>query len=127
MLHKNIIDWSLKYADKILNNFSDEDDGNLVYDPIIFNIVSRINLVNKRGGADHMVKAFEIERYLDLAVQKVESSLLYRISVVLRSKMSDTLVRKVMCLVYPDYLLDLFLPPDSPVESSLLLDSHNHQ
>jgi hypothetical protein len=111
-MHKNIVEWCLKYGKQVMNNFNDDEDDNLAYDPVVFNLISRIKLVEKRGGDTHSVEVFEIDRYLEQVVEKVLGSLEYSKILALRSKLSNECFRQTLSDLYPEYLIALLYPQD---------------
>lgn len=108
-IHKNIISWCLEYGEQIMNN-SDDDD-NLAYDPVVFNLISRVNTVNKRGGDAHLVTTFEINRYLEQTIKKILESNEYNKVEELRNTLSENELEKVIIGMYPKYLIDLLYQP----------------
>lgn len=102
-------EWCLKYGKELMYNESDEES--LVFEPAIFNISQRVMRVHKGGGDDHLRKSFEIDRYLDIARQKIKDSLEYKIINRMKEILGDDniAVPIIAEYLYPSYVYDLIL------------------
>ena len=102
-------EWCLKYGKELMYNESDEES--LVFEPAIFNISQRVMRVNKGGGDDHLRESFEIDRYLNIARQKIKDSLEYKIINRMKEILGDDniAVPIIAEYLYPSYVYDLIL------------------
>lgn len=102
-------EWCLKYGKELMYNESDEDS--LVFEPAIFNISQRVLRVEKGGGDEHLRESFQIDKYSDIARQKIKDSLEYKIISRMKEILGDDniAVSIVAEYLYQPYVYDLIL------------------